>query len=769
MTRRPSDNGTGGAEAGNAAGCETAALWLFDELPYPNTTLIDAGPHAYDLRLIEGRLVDGRFGRALQVVPEMRFPVCYDTWSGMMVVRQMRNRDGGPSGLWGPTITPRRMVEAVSAGDWALDFWVKFVAVVEYPVTLFEFGYGLEAGFSVRFVENGARFDIVNPYQGCRLRCGTAPELVDQRWHHVAFQWDSGDRQFRHYVDGQAQSPATRDSTARVAPPDTAFPRSLAEADDPVFDDSKDYDRFRRRRFNLAIGKDRRGRGALHAVFDEVRLSAGVRYAADFPLPGSLSRNFGPDAPRAMASAGPPLLFASRRDDAPVELGARRHVFVDDALIDRGDRVKLTVNPPLRLDAVTYAGDCHGEVACVDYDNRVWLLEPDGYESTHGDARLFRSEDGLHFRPANGEGAGDDEAAPAHVVLRWTPMWGGLFVDTNPAVPPEERFKLTAAVANRGVCLYTSPDLVHWRRNETLMLPLISGGSAETFWDDQRGVYTTYLKRDGGFFCGECPMAGGRTAVQFDTAEIHKPWPFHPLVKPYFESWTPPCVTGEGPIAFPVDGRGDVYRTRAIKYPWAPDAYVAFPWRMSPGKVRQTEVAVSRDGVHWRTFPDQPMYLPTGIHVGEFTAVEAMVMGGGLIRRGDRLWHYAVLKSGGHDDQDARCLVRCTQRLDGFVSLDGDAEGGRLVTRPLVYAGRRLVLNIAAAGAARVALTDAGGTPHPGFGLDDCDVIRADSTAHEVRWRSGSDISAFSGTVVRLTIELRGAKLFALQFGDRAE
>jgi hypothetical protein len=146
-----------------------------------------------------------------------------------------------------------------------------------------------------------------------------------------------------------------------------------------------------------------------------------------------------------------------------------------------------------------------------------------------------------------------------------------------------------------------------------------------------------------------------------------------------------------------------------------------------------------------------------------------MVMGGGLIRRGDRLWHYAVLKSGGHDDQDARCLVRCTQRLDGFVSLDGDEEGGRLVTRPLVYAGRRLVLNIAAAGAARVALTDAGGTPHAGFGLDDCDVIRADSTTHEVRWRSGSDISAFSGTVVRLTIELRGAKLFALQFGDRAE
>src|SRR4030095_15131059 len=57
---------------------DTIALWLFDEIPYPNVTLTDAGPLRADLRLRspkqalpadlrEGKcgLLPGKFGRAL--------------------------------------------------------------------------------------------------------------------------------------------------------------------------------------------------------------------------------------------------------------------------------------------------------------------------------------------------------------------------------------------------------------------------------------------------------------------------------------------------------------------------------------------------------------------------------------------------------------------------------------------------------------------------------------------------------------------------------
>jgi hypothetical protein len=45
----------------------TIALWLFDDPDYPAVTLTDAGEHQIDLRLRDqGRLVSGRFGRALE-------------------------------------------------------------------------------------------------------------------------------------------------------------------------------------------------------------------------------------------------------------------------------------------------------------------------------------------------------------------------------------------------------------------------------------------------------------------------------------------------------------------------------------------------------------------------------------------------------------------------------------------------------------------------------------------------------------------------------
>ena len=48
----------------------TIALWLFDDPDYPAVTLTDAGEQQIDLRLREqGRLVSGRFGRALNPEP----------------------------------------------------------------------------------------------------------------------------------------------------------------------------------------------------------------------------------------------------------------------------------------------------------------------------------------------------------------------------------------------------------------------------------------------------------------------------------------------------------------------------------------------------------------------------------------------------------------------------------------------------------------------------------------------------------------------------
>jgi hypothetical protein len=70
-----------GVTAEGGADEHSIALWLFDETPYANVTLTDAGLHQIDLRLETGRerplppamlegkrgLVKGRFGNALHL------------------------------------------------------------------------------------------------------------------------------------------------------------------------------------------------------------------------------------------------------------------------------------------------------------------------------------------------------------------------------------------------------------------------------------------------------------------------------------------------------------------------------------------------------------------------------------------------------------------------------------------------------------------------------------------------------------------------------
>jgi len=68
---------------------------------------------------------------------------------------------------------------------------------------------------------------------------------------------------------------------------------------------------------------------------------------------------------------------------------------------------------------------------------------------------------------------------------------------------------------------------------------------------------------------------------------ITKFWPIKKLDNPRrrhtWETFTLPSITFELPIQIsPKGDPGQVYRSRAIKYPGAQDTYVAFAWRYFP-------------------------------------------------------------------------------------------------------------------------------------------------------------------------------------------
>lgn len=737
----------------------TVALWLFDETEYPFTSLLDAGSCGFDLRLMDnGRLVPGRFGNALGVKSGFGMNVCYASWPGSVVFEHMREGDGVPSGLLGPTVVPEKLLETLTDKAFTVECWISCTKAAT-EASLLSVGYGDDPGFSMSMTE-GFGAVIENAYAGWRAVCPPPGEGIGDGWHHIALT-RSTDGAVKYYVDGTAASDPVMEVMETVPVPPVILPEDLNHSNFD-FDRSETMEWRRLHRFNLYIGHDRYGNKDMNGIVDEFRISSTVRYEGDFQPPESFSENYGSHAPEPAVQTGRVPLAAIQTDGVPFNIGMRKHLFIDDMLLDTTEGLVFACNRPTalqKLDFEPLPGSWSPSV--VDVDGNVYLYVPDGYGPSGGITRLLVSEDGVHFRePSLGihEYGG---STGNNIVFQGTPFCGTFFSDLNPNVPPDERYKLTAWVPNRGICLYHSPDGIDWRRNETLLLPLASGCGAETFYDDQRGKYLTCIDLKSTWRTEHNP-GNGRCAVMGETDEIKKAWPFTQLDDPYFEGWPFPVTTGELPVVFEADQNGEVLSTRAIKYPWAPDVYLAFVWRYGKDGNGRTDLGVSRDGTNWKFFADGTWYHDLG-SIGGIRPREAVSIYG-IIRRGDELWQY-VDYGAGVQGEGRRVYARVTQRLDGFVSLDTERRIGTALTKPFIFDGNRLVLNYATEdGYIKCALLDEDGGMIPGYALYDCEEMTGESTGQVVSWHGHQDVGSLAGRKVRLKITMKWAKLYSFQF-----
>lgn len=103
---------------------------------------------------------------------------------------------------------------------------------------------------------------------------------------------------------------------------------------------------------------------------------------------------------------------------------------------------------------------------------------------------------------------------------------------------------------------------------------------------------------------------------------------------------------------------------------------------------------------------------------------------------------------------------------DNNISVNGPYSGGELLTRPLKFEGRELVLNYAtsAAGSLRVEVQDTQGRPAKGHALTDCREMIGDEIERIVTWKSGSDPGWLSGKPVRLRFALKDSDLYSIRF-----
>ncbi len=446
----------------------------------------------------------------------------------------------------------------------------------------------------------------------------------------------------------------------------------------------------------------------------------------------------------------------------PIDIGGRWELFVDDYLIAQMEgQIGLRLHSPVAREVVMV-------------HDRPWEGNTCGYHTIFQDGPLYRmyyrgwdhdmnvgkprhrevvcyaqSADGIHWeRPSLGlvafAGSTDNNI-----------IWDGIgshdftpFKDTNPRCPAEARYKAVGRDQGK-LFAFVSADGLHWRSLSNT--PILTEGAFDSqnlaFWDPVRSEYRCYFR----------DFHEGRRDIKVSISQD-------------FVHWSPPIW-----LKFPGVAPQHLYTNQIMPYYRAPHLLVGFPTRYLPDRASLTEglFMSSRDGVTFKRWSEA--FIRPGL-IAEKWHNRSNYIWWGLVETasdlpgaGKELSLYTNERYY-YEGQGVKTR-RYTCRIDGFVSLQAAYAGGQVLTRPFVFAGDTLAVNVAtsAAGGLRVQIEDIGGRALPGFGLDDCPEIYGDSIEQVIAWKGGHDVGDLAGRPVRLRLALRDADLYAFGFRSGAK
>jgi len=467
-----------------------------------------------------------------------------------------------------------------------------------------------------------------------------------------------------------------------------------------------------------------------------------------------------------------------------IDVGDRLELFVDAFLIDKVKGVTRRLHAPqrrevaIKFDRPWEGGACgyvtvfqDGDVYRMYYRSQDVVGPYSRFPKMYGPevACTAQSKDGIHWtRPKLNLFVGEftSRYGKKFTVGRDNNIvWIGKgrlvdtthnfspFRDTNPACKPEARYKAFARMFDgkvAGLLAFQSPDAIHWSLMQDA--PVTTEGRNDThpavFWDSVRKRYVEFHRGN---------MRRGYRDLITSTSED-------------FLHWTPAreVTYGDTPIEH-------LYSPKVVPYFRAPHIYLAFPMRLVTGRVwvkqhPEHEISdgvfmSSRDGVRF-----DRSFMEGWIRPGLDPERKSWIHGNtepacGLLQTGPAELSVYWIECAAQLGSIAQ-MRRGTLRLDGFVSMHATYAGGEFVTKPLRFAGRRLVINFAtsAVGSIRVEVQDPTGKPIPGFELKQSALTYGDAIEQEVRWKSGPDVAPLAGKPIRLRFAMKDADLYAIRF-----
>ena len=489
----------------------------------------------------------------------------------------------------------------------------------------------------------------------------------------------------------------------------------------------------------------------------------------------------------AVPGAFAPVRAAAQDNPAPVDIGSRRELFWDDALLDTARTTAvLTLHHPRPAEVVMvsdepWEGDGGGYYNLLNDDglHRMYYLA--GQQLNEDGTRLSsqpmvvcyaESRDGRTWvKPRLGicEFRGMREN---NILLDGgTALFDNfsVFKDANPACPPEERYKGVGVDGNdHFLWCFTSADGIHfakaWRMTDKGKFDTLN----IAFWDRHAGQYRCYI-RDFHNVPGGDLNAGIRDVRWMVSAD--------------FREWSDPV---------PLDFRGaddyPLYTNAVQPYYRADHVFVGFPSRyvergewtgnydQLPGAERRRArmqghprfgLAVtdcvfmsSRDGASWKRW-DEAFMTPGPEEEFNWVYGDCYPAVGMIETANDRPGlpnEISMYAAEGHWSMRHHQLRRHTLRVDGFVSLRAPYKPAMAVTKPFIFSGKTLSLNFAtsAMGYVRIKLVAADRT------LESAELF-GDTLDRNVPF-PGGDLAALAGAPVVMEITLRDADLYSFKF-----
>jgi hypothetical protein len=206
----------------------------------------------------------------------------------------------------------------------------------------------------------------------------------------------------------------------------------------------------------------------------------------------------------------------------------------------------------------------------------------------------------------------------------------------------------------------------------------------------------------------------------------------------------------------------------------------------------------SRDGFHWNWIDRRVPFLGRG-EIGSYDA--GYLTPSGPIFHDGKVWIFYGAYSGVHSYStlDTRygfnhmTIALATLPMDRFLGLMAGPYQASIVTRPLTFSGKKLLLDLDAGRPqlsakvladmkanfaknpekfsadteqpnVRAAIEDISGGKIEGFTLEQCQPLSG-SGVQEMVW-PGADWSRIEGKPIRVRLEMRHAVLYSLQFSD---